>query len=141
MEKTSLYAYIALQGEEFADYPLKMVTEHLSIQPTQTWKLGERVHPNKSNNPLERTNTCWKYKTDKIETVDSEDVLLPILEVFQSKEAVINQLKKKFNLEVSLVVVSEVYNGEMPALVLHPEFSRFLASIDARLEFDTYVFS
>ena len=64
-----------------------------------------------------------------------------ILEVFQSKEEVINQLKKNFNLEISLAVVSEVYNGEMPALVLHPEFSRFLAAIDARLEFDTYVFS
>ena len=141
MEKTNLYASITLKGEEFADYPLEIVTELLGIQSTQTWKMGERVHPNKPNLPLERTYTCWKFKTDQIETLDSEDVLRLIFEVFESKAEVMNQLKSNLNLQVSLAVVSEVYNGEMPALVIQPSFSKFLATVDASLEFDTYVFS
>ena len=141
MEKTSFYAYIALNGKEFDDYSLETVTEILGLQPTETWKLGERVYPNKPNNPLERTYTCWKFKTDKIETLDSEDVLRPILDIFESKISQVNQLKSKFNLKVSLAVVSEVYDGEIPAFVIYPNFSRFLVAIDAWIEFDTYVFS
>lgn len=141
MKKASLYAYIALKGAEFGDYPLEIGTERLGIQPTQTWKLGERIHPDKPNNPLERTYTCWKFETDKIETLDSGDVLRPLFEAFESKAEIINQLKTDFNLEASLAVVSEVYEGEMPALVIYPNFSRFLAAIDASLEFETYIYS
>ncbi|OZI11123.1 hypothetical protein CEW92_13305 [Bacillaceae bacterium SAS-127] len=141
MEKTSLYAYIALKSEEFSDFPLEIVTERLGIEPTQTWKTGDRIHPNNPNNPLERSYTRWEFRTDTIETLDTEEVFRPIFDLFESKIDVINQLKEEFDLQASVTLVIEVYDGDTPALVIYPTFSAFVAAIDAAIDVDMYVFS
>lgn len=141
MKKTSLYAYITLKSEEFSDFPLEIVTERLGIKPTQTWKAGDRIHPNNPDNPLERSYTCWKFKTETIETLEPEEVLLPIFDLFESKTDVMNQLKEEFDLQANIELVIEVYDGYMPGLVIYPKFSTFSAAIDAAIGIDMYVFS
>ena len=87
MGQTSAYAYIKLWGND--DFPLQVVTERLGIEPTNTWKVGEKVHPDK---PLERFYTCWKYKIDPLETLVVEDVLDPLYNIFHPRVEIIDAL-------------------------------------------------
>jgi hypothetical protein len=41
MKKTSMCAYIMFRGND--DFPIDVVTNRLNVQPTNTWKIGERV--------------------------------------------------------------------------------------------------
>lgn len=136
MEQTSLYAYIQLTGND--DFPLEVVTERLGIQPTRTWKVGEKVHP---DNPLKRFYTCWKYEIQKLETLEVEDVLEPLYNLFHPKVETINQLKQQFDLTVQIELVIEIENGRTPGLAISPEFSRFASSMDALIDIDMYVYS
>ena len=136
MEQTSLYAYIKLMGND--DFPLEVVTERLGIQPTRTWKTGEKVHPDK---PLERFYTCWIYKIDQLETLVVEDVLDPLYNLFNPRVEIINQLKKQFDLTAQIALVIEMENGRTPGLVISPQFSRFVSSMDALIDIDMYVYS
>lgn len=134
MQQTSLYAYIKLMGND--DFPLEVVTEHLGIEPTKTWKVGEKVHPDK---PLERFYTCWKYEIEKLETLVVEDVLDPLYHLFHTKVQTMNALKQQFDLTAKIALVIEIENGWTPGLVISPEFSRFASSIDALIDIDLYV--
>lgn len=137
MEKTTLYAYIRFSGnDDVDDFPLEVVTEQLGVQPTETWRMGDKI-----NNSHVRSFTCWKYKSETLETLDSDDVLLPILNVFQSKTDTINQLKKELNLKVHIELVITMIDGYTPSLTIIPEFSRFAASINAFIDIDMYVHS
>ena len=139
MDKTSLYAYILLSGND--DFPLDVVTERLGVQPTKTWKVGERVKPNHPMNQSLRSYTGWRFEINTKESLDTEDVLRPLLEVFQTKTDTINQLKEELNLVVHLELVIQIYDGYTPGLVIYPEFSKFAAEINAFLDVDMYVFS
>lgn len=138
MDKTNLYAYIQFSAND--DFPLEVVNERLGVQPTLAWKVGERRHPNRPNHPIQ-SYTGWQFKIQSKETLDSEDVLRPLLEMFQSKTDVINQLKAEFDLDVQLELVIQIYNGYTPGFVIYPEFSKFAAEINAFLDVDMYVFS
>lgn len=70
-----------------------------------------------------------------------EEVLDPIYELFEPKIETINELKKRFNLNVQLELVIEIENGHSPGLVISPAFSRFAGSIDAYLDIDMYVYA
>ncbi|WP_277584925.1 DUF4279 domain-containing protein [Psychrobacillus antarcticus] len=139
MNKTSLYAYILFSGND--DFPFDVVTDRLNLQPTKTCKVGERVKPNHPINQLVHSNTGWYFEIETKESLDTEDVLRPLLEVFQTKTDTINQLKEELNLDVHLELVIQIYDGYTPALVIYPEFSKFAAKIDAFLDVDMYVFS
>lgn len=134
MEQTTLYAYIIFIGND--DFSLDSVTESLEIKPTSTWKVGDRVN---THTPLKRFYTCWKYETEKLETLVVEEVLDPLLELFSCKVDTINQLKKQLDLEVRIELVITMENGRTPSLVIPSEFSRFASSIHAIIDIDMYV--
>lgn len=136
MERTSLYAYMQFSGND--DFPLQALTDSLGVQPTKTWQVGDRVN---NHSPLKRFYTCWMYQTEKKETLVVEEVLDPIYELFEPKIQTINELKKRFNLNVQLELVIEIENGHTPGLVISPAFSRFAGSIDAFLDIDMYVYA
>ena len=138
MKKTTLYAYISFAEKDYVnDFPLEIVTEQLGVQPTTTWRIGDKVNINHSR---VRSFTCWKYESETLETLDVDDVLLPILNAFQSKTDTINQLKKKLNLHVKIELVITMIDGYTPGLVISPEFSSFASAINAFIDIDMYVY-
>ena len=48
-----------------------------------------------------RSFTSWQYESQTLETLDVDDVLLPILNVFQDKTDLINRVKEEFKLLIS----------------------------------------
>ena len=134
MEQTTLHAYIKFTGND--DFPIDVLTESLAVQPTTTWKVGDRVN---AHTPLERFYTCWKYESEKVETLDLEEVLRPIVDTFKYKVDTINQLKAQLDLNVQIALVIVIENGHTPGLVISPECSRFASAIDAFIDIDMYV--
>jgi hypothetical protein len=136
MEKTNLYAYIHFTGkDDIDDFPVEVVTEMLGVQPTTILRMGERI-----NDVHTRSFTMWRYESGTIETLDTDDVLLPLLNVFQYKTDTINRIKEELNLNVRIELVINIINGYTPGLTISPEFGKFLSSIDASLGVDMYVY-
>ena len=136
MEKTHLYAYIAFTGkDDIDDFPVEIVTKMLGVQPTTILRKGERI-----NDVHTRSFTSWQYKSEVLETLDVDDVLLPILNVFQDKTDLINRLKEELNLNAIIRLVITMIDGYTPGLVISPEFSRFASAINAFIDIDMYVY-
>ncbi|WP_332645879.1 DUF4279 domain-containing protein [Lysinibacillus sp. 54212] len=95
MERTNFCAYIALMGND--DFPLDVVTERMSVQPTEAKKIGERSVPNHPTNHHVIPYTRWIYEVVTEEPFDTEHVLRPLLDVCKSKTDTINLLKKELN--------------------------------------------
>ena len=133
MEQTSFYTYIKLAAD---DFPLEAVTERLGVEPTNTWKVGDEVRRNRS---LKRFYTCWKYQVGPVQSLDVDDVLNQLYDVFNPKVDVINELMQQYDLNVKIVLVIEMENGQTPGLVISPAFSRFTSSLDALIDIDMYV--
>ena len=136
MEKTSLYAYISFTGkDDVDDFPVEVVTEMLGVQPTRILRMGERI-----NDVRTRSFTSWQYESETLETLDVDDVLLPILNVFQEKTETINRIKKELNLNVKVALVITMIDGFTPGLAIYPEFSKFASDINAFIDIDMYVY-
>ena len=136
MEKTSLYAYIHFTGkEDIDDFPVEVVTEMLGVQPTTIWRLGEKI-----NDVHTRSFTSWKYESKTVETLNVDDVLLPILNVFQYKTDTINRIKEELNLNVRIELVMTMIDGYTPGLTISSEFSSFASAINASIGIDMYVY-
>lgn len=136
MEKTSLYAYISFTGkDDVDDFPVEVVTEMLGVKPTRILRMGERI-----NDVRTRSFTSWQYESETLETLDVDDVLLPILNVFQEKTESINRIKKELNLNVKVALVITMIDGFTPGLVIYPEFSKFASDINAFIDIDMYVY-
>lgn len=136
MEQTSIYAYIKLEGND--DFPVDEVTKRLQIEPTDAWRVGDKVRP---NHPHERLYTCWTYKVGPVLSFDVEDVLAPLFERFYLKGDIIQALKAQYDLHARIVVVINIENGETPALTIAPAFSQFASNIEADVDIDLYVYS
>ena len=136
MDKTSLYAYISFTGkEDVDDFPVEVVTEMLGVKPTRILRMGERI-----NDVRTRSFTSWQYESETLETLDVDDVLLPILNVFQEKTETINRIKKELNLNVKVALVITMIDGFTPGLAIYPEFSKFASDINAFIDIDMYVY-
>ncbi|AWE08071.1 hypothetical protein DCE79_12035 [Lysinibacillus sp. 2017] len=136
MEKTSLYAYISFTGkDDVDDFPVEVVTEMLGVQPTTILRMGERI-----NDVHTRSFTSWQYESETLETLDVDDVLLPILNFFQDKADSINRLKEELNLNVQIELVITMIDGYTPGLVISPQFSRFASAINAFIDIDMYIY-
>lgn len=136
MEKTSLYAYISFTGkDDVDDFPVEFVTEMLGVKPTRILRMGERI-----NDVRTRSFTSWQYESETLETLDVDDVLLPILNVFQEKTETINRIKKELNLNVKVALVITMIDGFTPGLAIYPEFSKFASDINAFIDIDMYVY-
>lgn len=136
MDKTSLYAYISFTGkDDVDDFPVEVVTEMLGVKPTRILRMGERI-----NDVRTRSFTSWQYESETLETLDVDDVLLPILNVFEEKTDSINRIKKELNLNVKVALVITMIDGFTPGLVIYPEFSKFASDINAFIDIDMYVY-
>lgn len=136
MEKTHLYAYISFTSKDDSNhFPTEVVTEMLGVEPTTIFQMGERI-----NDVRTRSFTSWNYESDTLETLDVDDVLLPILVVFKDKTDSINLVKEKLNLYTIIRLVITMIDGQTPGLVISPEFSQFASAINAFIDIDMYVY-
>jgi len=116
MEKKS-YIYFAFDGEEF---DIEEISKSLRLEPTSTLVKKDPI-PKK---------TSWKYKITSDCNVDLETTTNSVVSVFVNKIDLINELKRKLNLNTRLQFVIYINtNPEEPTpyFPLEKEVIDFLA--------------
>ncbi|PFB26115.1 hypothetical protein COJ27_22525 [Bacillus cereus] len=134
-------AYFSITGDIF---PVEVITEALSIEPTSTYKKGDvvakRDNPNLvSTKIIYRKETDWTLSTGYQESYDINNQLHVILKSLEGKTEQLKHLKKKYSLQFLLMVVIQVENNESPAMYLQKNIIDFASSIQAEIHFDLYI--
>ncbi|HDR7913935.1 DUF4279 domain-containing protein [Bacillus pretiosus] len=134
-------AYFSITGDIF---PVEVITEALSIEPTSTYKKGDvvakRDNPNLvSTKIIYRKETDWTLSTGYQESYDINNQLHVILKSLEGKTEQLKHLKKKYSLQFLFMVVIQVENNESPAMYLQKDIIDFASSIQAEIHFDLYI--
>lgn len=136
MEKTKVQAYFSLSNND-DDFPLDEVTKRLNIQPSRTTKVGEPLPLNSARHYF---YTTWEYGLGYKETLDVDEVLMPVIEKFESKVNDILLLKKDYNLVAKFYIVIEIHNRCSPGLAIYTRASKLATEIGADFDIDLYAY-
>lgn len=112
-------------------FDTEMVTKKMGITPTS---LMIKSHPVPKS-------TAWKYKIEAGESLDLETTLETLINMFEKKVEVINQLKKEYNLNTKLQIVIDIdINPEAstPYFGLNKRTVDFLGNTKTEVDFDLY---
>ena len=135
MEQTQVMVYFSMFADEF---PLEMVTKHLGIEPTDSFKNGDIIKKISPTENYVRSYTCWKLSTGYQESLDVSEQMDMIIAQIGNKSAIINNLKKQFGLECRFTIVIIMNNGFTPGLYLDQSIIAFANSINADFDIDLY---
>ncbi|MDI9310250.1 MAG: DUF4279 domain-containing protein [Limnohabitans sp.] len=136
MEKTGTYVYFALKGENF---DFNLITDRLGIQPTEVSNVGEQGRYTSS-----LSFGSWILSTERgKEDIFIDNLINEIVDKLFGKIDIINELKKKFQLESVLEIVMYVdVNEEVstPALNYNLKAIEFLFKTQTVVDVDIYRF-
>ena len=135
MEQTQVMVYFSMFADEF---PLEMVTKHLGIEPTDSFKNGDIIKKISPTENYVRSYTCWKLSTGYQESLDVSEQMDMIIAQIGNKSAIINNLKKQFGLDCRFTIVIIMNNGFTPGLYLDQSIIAFANSINADFDIDLY---
>lgn len=135
LEKTKVQAYFSLSNDD--DFPLDEVTKILNILPSRTTKVGEQLPLNSARHYF---STTWQYGLGYKETLDVDEVLIPIIDKLDAKVNDILLLKKNYNLVAKFCIVIEIHNGLSPGLAIYTRASKLATEIDAVFDIDLYAY-
>jgi hypothetical protein len=131
---TNVMVKLSIYGDDF--HP-QDITDKIGIQPTEYWKKGDNV-PGKL---ITRKNTCWRLSTGYQESLDINEQISHIMELFQGKSSGINELISSYNLEIMISVVINIENNQKPAMYFNRQTIEFINLIKAEVDIDLYVYS
>ena len=122
------YVYFSFDSDFF---DTDMVTKELGLEPTSLMIKKDPVPK----------STAWKYKIEVGNEIDLETPLEKLIDIFEPKIEVINQLKSDLNLETRLQFVIDIdINPEAstPYFGLNKRTIDFLSKTNSEVDFDLY---
>ena len=131
--KTNINVEFNIIGDYF---DLDTISNKLNLNPTESWKKGEVV----PNRKTVRRDTTWSYALGTKETIDLDEELTNLVNIFDSKREILKKLKLLFELEYLILITIKIENQETPAMTIRIPNINFINDIACELEFDTYVF-
>lgn len=134
MSNTNVMVQLSMYGDDF--HP-QDITDKLGIQPTEYWRKGENV----AEKVLIRKNNCWRCSTGYQDSLDINEQVSHIMELFQGKTIEINELVSSYNLEIIISIVINIENNQKPAMYFNRQIIEFINLIKAEVDIDLYVYS
>lgn len=122
------FLYFSFDAEYF---DTKKITEELNIEPTSVMIKKEPVPK----------STAWKYQIDVGNEIDLETYLEKLIDIFETKTQIINELKEKYDLTTIIQFVIDIdINPESstPYFGLNKRTIEFLAKTGTEVDFDLY---
>ena len=122
------YLYFSFDAESFDTQEL---TAEMNIDPTSVMVKKEPVPK----------STAWKYQIDAGNNIDLVSYLEKLIDVFEPKTDIINNLKNKYDLTTRIQFVIDVdINPESstPYFGLNKRTVNFLAKTGTEVDFDLY---
>jgi len=122
------YLYFSFDAEYF---DTEKITEELNIKPTSVMIKKE---------PIPKS-TAWKYQIDAGNKIDLESYLENLIEIFEHRIDIINELKEKYSLTTRVQFVIDIdINPESstPYFGINKRAVDFLAKTGTEVDFDLY---
>lgn len=131
MPQNSCYTYFAIKGEFNPDD----ITRRLGLKPSKVWKKGD-----KRDNGTEYDFSYWEFGfCDEYQVVTEKQMHKTLGPLF-SKSAILNEIRKEFDVIYVLEVVSAVYSeNATPCLAPSMEVIDFCHETRAEIDIDLYV--
>lgn len=120
------YLYFSFDAEYF---DTKEITEKLNIEPTSVMTKKEPVPK----------STAWIYKIDAGNEIDLETFLEKLIDIFEPKIEIINNLKDRLNLTTRIQFVIDIDinpDSSTPYFGLNKRTIDFLAKTESKVDFD-----
>ena len=122
------YLYFSFDAEYF---DTKEITEKLNIEPSSVMIKKEPVPK----------STAWIYQIDAGNEIDLENFLEKLIDIFEPKAEIINDLKDKLNLTTRLQFVITIDinpDSSTPYFGLNKRTIDFLSKTETEVDFDLY---
>lgn len=110
------------------------VTATLGLEPTETWRFGDRI----LNTRLKREHDGWSLSTGRKKEIELENQVRSILEKVQSRLNKVKSVSDEHDLDVELACVVYVAD-ETPSMHLDSEVVELMAELGAEIDIDLYV--
>ena len=139
MKKTNIKATFSISNYD-DDFDPNIITSRLKIQPTDLFVKGSlrpQIQPGQYRGIYNRN--AWILKTERKESIEIKNQLLELVNVLKAKKEILIELKNTFELEIDFGIVIYILDGNTPASYLPKEIIRFMADLDAGIDFDIYV--
>jgi len=126
---TSIACYFEVIGR---GYDPSDLTKAVGIEPSSTWRYGEIIPP--SRRPYKHDG--WSLESGKVESLDFQEVALPLLRRMLPASAVLRDYCQRRGLEVGLNSTVYIEDGQAPCVHLDLEAIRALHQLSAELDID-----
>jgi Domain of unknown function (DUF4279) len=133
---TQIKLVIAIFGDQL---DIESLSALLNLSPTSSWRKGDLV-PNRKK-IIVRTESCWEYSLEFIETLILEDVSDEFIKLMSPNIGMIEKYIKKNNLESKIFIVVEMFNDETPSLYIGKKFMEIVLSMNGEIDIDMYYLS
>ncbi|AJD89733.1 hypothetical protein JMA_04160 [Jeotgalibacillus malaysiensis] len=132
MNKTKTMIYFEIAATQMDP---DVITEKLNIQPSESYRNGDLIEDSFYRY---RQRSVWRISSGYQEDLFLDESFKKVIDPLRMKTAVINDIRKEFSATCHLIVVSEMFNGQAPALGFFADIIRFAADIHADIELDLY---
>lgn len=126
------YTYFSIRGE----FDPEVVTAMLGLQPDETWKSTDLQKNGRSYG-----FSCWDYgKCDEYD-IETENQMQKTISDLIPKIDVLNQIRKKYDVEFYLQVVPEIYSyNNHPCLAPSLSVIEFCHETRTNIDIDLYIY-
>lgn len=121
------YAYFTVTG----DFDPKIITDRLGIQPSESWRKGER----NERTHYERKFSRWSLFSRLDHSAALEEHVRDVLNQTRDHAGAIREISKDFNCWVQLV---GCFYNDYPGFGLHADLISALASLSVSIDCDFY---
>ena len=152
-EKTYCYTYFSIEsdgeirdidGSEICDFfPFEgscfdpdEITEILEIRPFKTQLMGNPLNEHKTSRL-----SSWNALKQEEPSIDAEIQCLAIVHTLKPHISQLLEIKRKYNVNFTIIIVPHIYNEVSPVLFFNKEIIEFCYQTGTEISIDTYVYN
>ena len=148
MDKTDCYSYFGIcsngiikNGVGFianskSDFDPDYITDKLHIEPFDSNRMGTPRKNGHGSYPFSDWGACMQTEP----AIDAEEQCVRIVRALKDKIPALLDIKKKFDVAFSLIIVPRIYNEETPVLCFNKEIIEFCYRTGTEIGIDLYVY-
>ncbi|KIL51485.1 hypothetical protein KP77_09970 [Jeotgalibacillus alimentarius] len=132
MDKTKTMIYFEITAP---DLDTEAVTKQLGMTPSESYHKGDLIEDSFYHY---RKRGSWSISSGYQEDLFMDESYKKVIDPLREKTALINQLRTAYDATCRIVVVSEMFNGQAPALLFPADVVQFAADVHAEIDIDLY---
>ncbi len=112
------------------------ITEILEIRPFKTRLMGDPLNEHKTSRL-----SSWNALKQEEPSIDAEIQCLEIVHALKPHISQLLEIKRKYNVNFTIITVPHIYNEVSPVLFFNKEIIEFCYRTGTEISIDTYVYN